>query len=96
MNGDKPVLIGSEAINNILRNPLPDIREQILSRNDLFEITDDNMAVEYKKKLKYFFNPDMSWGEMYKRLFWILFQSYHNFSYYKLTIPYWKKTHCHW
>jgi hypothetical protein len=27
------------------------------------------MAVEYKKKLKYFFNPDMSWGEMYKRLF---------------------------
>ncbi len=69
MNGDKPVLIGSKAIKNILSNPLPDVREQILSRNDLFEITDDNMAVEYKKKLKYFFNPDMSWGEMYKRLF---------------------------
>ncbi|HJL94161.1 MAG TPA: hypothetical protein QF871_02895, partial [SAR324 cluster bacterium] len=69
MNGDKPVLIGSQAIKKILSNPLPDFREQILSRNDLFEITDDNMAVEYKKKLKFFFNPDMSWGEMYKRLF---------------------------
>ena len=69
MNGDKPVLIDTKAIKNILGNPLLDVRETILSRNDLFEITDDNMAVEYKKKLKYYFNPEMSWGEMYKRLF---------------------------
>ncbi|MDP6319827.1 MAG: hypothetical protein QF711_04735, partial [SAR324 cluster bacterium] len=69
MNGDKPVLIGTKAIKNILNNPLPNVREKILSRNDLFEITDDNMAVEYKNKLKHYFNPEMTWREMYKRLF---------------------------
>ena len=36
---------------------------------DLIEITDDNMAVEYKHKVKYYFNPEMSWEKMFKRLF---------------------------
>jgi len=69
LNGDKPVLNGTKAIKNILSNPLPDIREQILSRYDLIEITDDNMAVEYKHKVKHYFNPEMSWEKMFKRLF---------------------------
>ena len=69
LNGDEPVLNGTTAIKNILNSPLSDIREQILSRYDLVEITDDNMAVEYKHKLKHYFNPEMSWEEMFKRLF---------------------------
>ena len=69
LNGDKPVLNGTKAIKSILSNPLPDIREQILSRYDLIEITDDNMAIEYKHKVKHYFNPEMSWEKMFKRLF---------------------------
>ena len=69
LNGDKPVLNGTKAIKSILSNPLPDIREQILSRNDLIEITDDNMAVEYKHKVKHYFNQEMSWEKMFERLF---------------------------
>ena len=69
LNGDEPVLNGTKAIKNILNDPLPDISEQILLRNDLFEITDDNMAVEYRHKLRHFFNPEMSWEKMFKRLF---------------------------
>ena len=36
---------------------------------DLIEITDDNMAVEYKHKVKHYFKPEMSWEKMFKRLF---------------------------
>ena len=59
----------TEAIKKILNNPLTDISEQILLRKDLFKITDDNMAVEYRNKIRYFFNPEMSWEKMSKRLF---------------------------
>ena len=69
LNGDELVLNDTEAIKKILNNPLTDISEQILLRKDLFKITDDNMAVEYRNKIRYFFNPEMSWEKMFKRLF---------------------------
>ena len=65
--GEEPILNQSKSIERIFK-PMPDIREKFLSRNDLVEITDDNMAVEYKKSKTYFFNPKMSWVEMLKRL----------------------------
>jgi len=69
LNEDELVLNDTKAIKKILNNPLTDISEQILLRKDLFKITDDNMAVEYRNKIRYFFNPEMSWDKMFKRLF---------------------------
>ena len=69
LNGDELVLNDTKAIKKILNNPLTDISEQILLRKDLFKVTDDNMAVEYRNKIRYFFNPEMSWEKMFKRLF---------------------------
>ena len=68
MNGDNQILTGSRAINKILSNELPNIRQEILTRKDLFEITDDNMAVEYKKHFSRYFNPELSWLRMFERL----------------------------
>ena len=69
LNEGEQFLNDSKAIKKILNNPLTDISEQILLRKDLFKVTDDNMAVEYRNKIRYFFNPEMTWEKMIKRLF---------------------------
>ena len=53
----------------ILNHPFNDVREKFISRKDLYEITDDNMASEYKKPLKNIYNPELSWFKMLNRIF---------------------------
>ncbi len=54
---------------NLIILPFNDVREKFISRKDLYEITDDNMAVEYKKPLKNIYNPELSWFKMLNRIF---------------------------
>ena len=68
-NNGEDVLKGTIAIKRILNHPFNDVREKFISRKDLYEITDDNMAVEYKKPLKNIYNPELSWLKMLNRIF---------------------------
>ena len=68
-NNGEDVLNGTIAIKRILNHPFNDVREKFISRKDLYEITDDNMAVEYKKPLKNIYNPELSWFKMLNRIF---------------------------
>ena len=68
-NNGEDVLNGTIAIKRKLNHPFNDVREKFISRKDLYEITDDNMAVEYKKPLKNIYNPELSWFKMLNRIF---------------------------
>ncbi|HLL53005.1 MAG TPA: methyltransferase domain-containing protein [Myxococcaceae bacterium] len=63
-----PDIPGSEAVlEELATRPLPDEGDALRARTDLWEITDDNMASEYKVGFTTS-NPSRSWGQLFERL----------------------------
>lgn len=50
---------------SLAAQPLVDVGEEMRRRRDLWLITDDNMATEYKRRTWY--DPRLSWGALWKR-----------------------------
>jgi hypothetical protein len=56
-----------EALQAMVKMPLPDQGDALRARSDLRLITDDNMATEYKAGLR-LHDPARSWGSLWGRL----------------------------